>query len=317
MQYVMIAVIVLLVLPVPWLILALWLASFVMTGKRQTLDEAMKWQSEKYDTSFYNDLEHTDYTVKSYDGYELHARLLRCPDHSGKYVIISHGYTDNRIGSLKYARMYIALGYSCILYDLRGHGLNQTAFTTYGIREGQDVAAMVSNTRERYGDITRLGLHDESLGAASTVTSLQYRPQVDFVVADCGFSDIDNVLRGGYRHAGAPVFLVDVADFGARLRYHYSLQKMRPIDSLADNGIPILFFHGADDTFIPPKNSEDMAKRTKGYSELHLIEGAGHAESVLVQPDEYRRFLSAFLAKTENKKRKAEKKQPVRFTMIS
>lgn len=302
MLYAMIAIIVLLILSVLWLLLALWLASFVMTGRRQTLDEALKWQSERYDTSFYNDLEHTDYTVKSFDGYELNVRLLRCPDHSGKYVIISHGYTDNRIGSLKYARMYIALGYSCILYDLRGHGLNQATFTTYGIREGQDIAALVKDTRERYDDITRLGLHGESLGAASTVTSLKYHPDVDFAVSDCGFSDIDNVLRGGYRNAGAPVFLVDVADFGAKLRYHYSLQKMRPIDSLPDSEIPILFIHGAEDTFITPKNSEDMAKSRKGYSEIHLMAGAGHAESVLVQPEQYEQYLSEFLAKIENEK---------------
>ena len=299
MRYAMIAIIVVLVLSVLCLILALRLASFVMTGVRQTLDDAMKWQSERYDTSFYNDLAHTDYTVKSYDGYELHARLLLCPNHSGRYVIISHGYTDNRIGSLKYAKMYIALGYSCILYDLRGHGLNRKTFTTYGIREGKDIAELVKDTRRRCSDAVRLGLHGESLGAASTITSLQYKPEVDFVVADCGFSDIDNVLRKGYRSAGAPVLLVDIANLGAKLRYHYSLDSMRPIDSLPDNEIPILFIHGADDTFITPKNSEDMAKSTKGYSELHMIDGAGHAESMLNQPEEYEKIVSEFLKKTE------------------
>ena len=297
MKYAIIAIATVLILSVLWLILALWLASFVMTGSRQTLDDAMKWQSERYDTSFYDNLEHTDYSVNSFDEYGLHVRLLRCPDHSGKYVIISHGYTDNRIGSLKYAKMYISMGYSCIIYDLRGHGLNDPTFTTYGIREGKDICEMVKDTRSRYSDITELGLHGESLGAASTITSLRYKPEVDFVVADCGFSDIDNVLREGYRNAGAPVFLVDVADFGAKLRYHYSLKEMRPIDSLDENEIPVLFIHGADDTFILPKNSEDMAKRTKGYSEIHIIEGAGHAESMLNKPDEYEKTVAAFLNK--------------------
>ena len=186
MLYAVIAITIALILS----LLSLRLTSFVMTGSRQTLDEAMQWQSERYDTSFYNDLEHTDYTVESFDGYVLHARLLRCPAHSGKYVIISHGYTDNRIGSLKYAKMYISLGYSCIIYDLRGHGMNQPTFTTYGIREGQDITELVRDTRARYKDIVQLGLHGESLGAASTVTALKYKPEVDFVVADCGFSDI-------------------------------------------------------------------------------------------------------------------------------
>ena len=87
MKYASIAAAVVGVLLILFLIFALWLASFVMTGDRQTLSEAEQWQSERYDTSFYNDLEHSDYTVESFDGYELHVRLLRCPEHSGKYVI--------------------------------------------------------------------------------------------------------------------------------------------------------------------------------------------------------------------------------------
>ena len=97
------------------------------------------------------------------------------------------------------------------------------------------------------------------------------------------------------RNAHAPVFLVDVADLTGRLRYHYALKDMRPIDSLDENTIPILFIHGADDAFILPKNSEDMAQRTAGYSEIHLIPNAGHAESILTAPDDYKAYVSAFL----------------------
>ena len=222
-----------------FLIISLWLATFVMTGSRQTLNEAFAWQSEHYDTSFYASLEKKDYTVESYDGYILHAELLKNPVPTDDYIIISHGYTDNRMGALKYVNMYLDLGFNCIVYDLRGHGENQPTFTTYGIREGQDIAELVTDTRSRYG-VSRLGLHGESLGAASTITSLKYKPEIDFVVADCGFSNIDNVLREGYKNANVPTFLVDMADIGARLRYYYSLKKMRPIDSLDDNKIPVL-----------------------------------------------------------------------------
>ena len=295
MKYAAITSFILIILSILWLILALYLAAFVMTGSRQTLDEAMQWQSGRYDTSFYDELEKDDYTVTSYDGYILNVQLLHNPTPTDKYVIISHGYTDNRIGSLKYAKLYLALGYHCIIYDLRGHGLNKSTFTTYGIREGQDIAALVEDTRKRYPNISQLGLHGESLGAASTITALQYKPDVDFVVADCGFADIEGVLREGYRKAHVPSFLVDVADIGARIRYHFSLKKMRPIDALSENEIPILFIHGAQDDFILPDHSERMAKATKGQSVLHLIDGAGHAESVLTQPDDYMNYLSEFI----------------------
>ena len=293
-KLIIILIIILLVLGVSFV---WWLPSFVMTGTRQTLDEAFAWQSERYDTSFYAGLGRNDYTVQGYEGYALHVELLENPAPSTEYVILSHGYTDNRMGSLKYALMYLNLGYNCIIYDLRGHGENEKTFTTYGILEGRDLELLIRDTRDRYPDLTSLILHGESLGAATTITCLKYKPEVDQVIADCGFSDIENVLRSGYRNAHAPVFLVDVADFGAKLRYGYSLKEMRPIDSLPGNTVPILFLHGADDTFIFPKNSQDMASATAGSSAYYKIPGAGHAESILKQPQMYEEYVKEFLGK--------------------
>ncbi len=290
-----ILIVLFIVLLVLFAVFAFWLPSFIMTGKRQTLEEAFAWQSERYDTSFYGGLEKEDYIVKGFEDYDLHVEFLKNPVPSTKYAILSHGYTDNRMGSLKYVPMYMDLGYNCIIYDLRGHGENEPTFTTYGTRESKDLKCLIEDTRERYKDLTELGLHGESLGAATTITVLGEKPEVDFVVADCGFSDIENVLKEGYRKANVPTFLVDVADFTGRLRYHYSLKDMRPIDSLDENTVPILFIHGADDHFILPKNSEDMANRTKGYSEIHLIPGAGHAESILTAPEQYKEYVKAFL----------------------
>ncbi|MBR0461430.1 MAG: prolyl oligopeptidase family serine peptidase [Erysipelotrichaceae bacterium] len=276
---------------------AWWLPSFVMTGKRQTLDEAFKWQSEQFDTSFYEKLEKTDYIVKGFEGYDLHVEYLKNPEPTDRYVIITHGYTDNHIGSLKYVPIYLELGFNCIIYDLRGHGENEPTFTTYGIKEGNDLLCVIEDTRERYKDISLLGLHGESLGSATTITCLKYKPEVDFAVADCGFSDIENVLRAGYDSAHLPSFTFDLADLMAKLRYHYSLKEMRPIDSLDDNTVPILFIHGDADELISPENSKRMSQRTKGYSEVKLIPGAGHAVSVFTEPELYKQYVEEFLEK--------------------
>lgn len=273
----------------------LWLAGYVMTGRRQTLDEAMAWQSDHYDTSFYDTLEKTTYTVPGCKGYVLHVQELRNPTPTDRWMILSHGYTDNRIGSLKYVPTYLSLGFNCVIYDLRGHGENEKTYTTYGVLEAKDLALLIADTRSRHPELTQLGLHGESLGASTTVTVLQYRPDVNFVVADCGFSDIMEVLRDGYRSAGAPAFLADMADIGSCLRYHISLRRMRPIESLNENNIPALFIHGENDTFILPKHAQKMYDRDPGVKALRLIGGAGHAESVLKAPETYRACIAEFL----------------------
>ena len=290
---IIIAIIILLVLAATLFILP----GIVMTGSRQTIEDARKWQSERIDISYYDDLEKTDYIVKGYKDYELHTQFLKNPTVTDKYIILSHGYTDNRIGSLKYAKMYLDLGFNCIIYDLRGHGLNERTFTTYGIREAEDLMAIIKDTRDRYDNIAKLGIHGESLGAATSITSLKYKPEIDFVVADCGFADIYGVLYDGYKSAHMPTFLLQLASIGAKIRYGYSLKEMRPIDSLSDNEIPICFIHGAADNFILPKNSEQMASASKGYTELHLIDGAAHAYSIFTDPVKYREYVEGFLNK--------------------
>ena len=278
-------------------IMGFYMANYAMTGKRQTMEEARAWQEAHYDLSWYDPLEKTDYTVQSYDGYVLHTQFLKNPVSTNRYILISHGYTDNRFGALKYASMYMKLGFNVIVYDLRGHGINESTFCTYSARERKDLLAMIRDSRARYPDATRFGLHGESLGAATSIAVLAEKPKVDFVVADCGFSDITPVLQGGLKGMHLPTFLVHVASVCAGIQFGYSFSQMRPIDSLADNTIPILFIHGAKDDFILPEHSERMKNATKGYAELHLIPGAGHAMSILTDPAAYRECVSNFLKK--------------------
>lgn len=276
--------------------LGIGLAVFSCHIRRQTLEQAKAWQAEHYDISWYETIEKTDYSVKSYDGYNLHVQFLRNPEMATeRYVVISHGYSDNRIGSLKYSLIYFNLGYNVIIYDLRGHGENRPTFCTYSLRESRDLLAVLEDTQARYPEARVLGIHGESLGAGTSIACLKEKPAIDFVVADCGFSEITPVLKDGMRSANLPEWLVDYASVFTKLLYGVSYQEMRPIDSLGENEIPILFFHGEKDDFVAPWHSEAMQQATKGYSELRLIPDAGHAESVLTAPVVYMECIRGFL----------------------
>ena len=291
---------------------SLKMAEFGMGIKRQTLQEAYQWQKTHEDVRFGDDLEKTEYTVRSFDGYVLHAVLCRDPGKaasgtdrvgSGKYVIISHGYTDNRYGALKYMKIYLDRGYSCIIYDLRGHGKNEETFCTYGIREGKDLNALIEDSFRRYGDDIELGLHGESLGSATTISALgelKNPEKIRFAVADCGFADIKNVMLGGLSQMHVPKFMFYTASIAAKIRSGYAMTDMNPIDALKDNQVPVCFIHGEEDSFILPDNSRRMQEADPGYSELHIVPDAGHAESVLKHPKLYRRIVNDFLDKVES-----------------
>ena len=292
MHIVFIAILVLIILLAG---LSFALSSFSMRIPRLSVEEVRKWLEDRIDISWYDKTNREDYTVKSNDGYDLHAQLIRNSLLTDKYVIISHGYTDNFMGSVKYAKIYLGLGFNVILYDLRGHGLNEPTYCTYSIRESRDLKEMIKDSRARYPECRVLGIHGESLGAATSIAVLKYKPDIDFVVSDCAFGEITPVMKGILGRFHLPGRLVSVASQFTKLRYGYFYRDMRPEDSLADNEIPILFIHGEADDLIAPSHSEKMKEMTKGYSEIFTVPGAGHAESVLTAPAEYEKRVEGFL----------------------
>ena len=276
--------------------LGFFLSSYVMRVRPQTLEQARAWQEERLDISWYDTIEKMSYTVNSFDGYELHVQLLVNPVKSDNYVIITHGYTDNRIGSLKYAGIYLDQGFNVMIYDLRGHGENEPSICTYTLRERKDLRDLIKDTKKRFENVKRIGIHGESLGAATSIAVLNYQPEIDFVVADCPFGDISKVLKDIMKTNRLPGGLVEFAGFFIKLRYKVSLKDMKPCESLEGNRIPILFIHGKNDMFIPSYHSEMMVTQTEGLRDLRLVDGASHAYSVFTDRNAYSGYIREFLS---------------------
>ena len=272
----------------------LGLASQIATPEVSTLDKEISWEKEHGLWGNYDSYEKEEYTVKGYKDYELHVTLVKNPVEIDKYVIISHGFKSNRYGAVKYVDTYIDLGFNCIIYDLRDHGENEKTALSLGQFESEDLEKLIEDSYKRYGNI-KLGLHGESMGAATSLMVLAKKPKVDFVVADCGFSNLYDLLHAAYDVAKVGTVLPSV-NIAMKLRYGYDMKKTSPKDALVGNEIPVCFIHGEADTFILPENSQVNKAATAGYSELHLVPNAAHAQSREVLGEaEYRGIISDFL----------------------
>jgi len=277
---------------------SIFLASYVVHPKCISVEDARKFESEK---GFFRNIEKytiNRYTVESFDGYKLNTMMVPADEPGDKFVIISHGYTYNHIGSIKYVNIYHSLGYNCILYDDRGHGENDKFNCTLGINESKDLMAVIDDTYKRYGSGIYLGLHGESMGSGLQIMALKYKPDVRFIVNDCGYASLIDVLSWKVRQQfHLPSWLAYTSSIMCSIFYGYSFTKVRPIDNLKDNKIPICFIHGAEDNFIDKSHSERMHNETSGYSELHLFPGAGHAKSLESDEERYYKVVEGFLNK--------------------
>ena len=218
-----------------------------------------------------------------------------------KVVIIALGLSAIRFADLKYGRMFYDAGYNLVIFDERYFGESTGKYCTLGYKETADVKRIIEYTRSVFGDDCFLGLHGESMGAA-TVLNLLDTKKPDFVVADCPFADAELLIKElSWSKAKilGPFAQLTARAFG-KARYDYDYRVVKPIKSVEKSEVPICFMHGKSDKLINCKHSEMMYKRCKNpLSELHLFDGADHAQSVVSAPKTYEKIMLDFVRKIE------------------
>ena len=274
-----------------------------------TFDEAREWQGK------YEHWDFTDYDkVWRKEPFELDGTRGKLRgdviyndaaknDGRPKVAVICHGHTWNRLNSLKYANIFYSKGYNLVIYDHAYFGKSDGTHTTVGDKERYDLSTVLDYTRKVFGEQAIVALHGESMGAATVLLELGVRTDIDFVVADCPFSNTMSYYRELCTHlTHLPSFpIVDFANVLAKRKYGYDFTKVNPIDAVKQSATPICFIHGDADSFIAAHHSEDMCKVSANpLSEIHLFSGAEHACSHCTDKDKYITVVSAFIDKVES-----------------
>lgn len=258
---------------------------------KQLMDERGFWRD-------FDAMEKKAYIVTAADGYQLHAQVIFAKEPSNQYVILSHGYSCNWCFCVKYVHIFRQLGFHCIVYDNRGHGLNAPSICTVGLREAADLIDVIADTRCRFGDGISIGLHGESMGAALTAIALSQKPDVEFAVLDCGYARLMDVVQHRMKRLfGIPKVLCYPASLMCRLFFGFAPWQAKPAKALEDNVIPVCLIHGQDDDFVTCDHSEALYRSNKGYVELHIFPGAEHTRSIDTDEAAYQAILEQFLAK--------------------
>ncbi len=230
------------------------------------------------------------------DGSLIHGDFSQNENAKG-IMIIAHGYTWNREGSLKYAQFFYKNGFSTLIYDERGHGENKSKFTTMGYKEGKDIVNIVNYCREHYGKDIPIGLHGESMGGASVLEAMQYSPEVNFIIDDCGYSSLRKLLLHKMKQAHIPSIFIHGSNMMLKLFYKFSMEDVVPMEEVKKSKIPLLIIHGANDNFVPTDEGKEIFEARKENTEIHLVPGADHAQSYQVNPQAYEEICMSFINK--------------------
>lgn len=271
----------------------------LMYLKLKDADVIMKREilAKRFDEKWYETVSKEQLLIDSPSGYPLNVVFLK-PHQTDRTIIICHGVTENKINSVKYARLFERLGFNSVIYDHRRHGDSGGKTTSFGFHEKVDLQTIVQTIRKEIGDETLLGIHGESMGASTTILYAgTYEDQADFHILDCPFSDFGeqalHVLR--IEKPLQRTMLLRIANLFLKVRDGYTLNLVSPRQVIQHIEKPVLFIHSLEDDFILPSMTEELFEAKKGTKMLKLFEKGAHAKSFNENPVDYELIVQEFL----------------------
>lgn len=276
--------------------------------KRRLINEDITFKkyvnNKLVDEEFYYSLPREDLYITSKDGLKLKGTFIEAQKPSTKYVVLVHGISIGPTGSLKYLDAFYNLDFNILIIHQRRHGKSEGRYSTYGYHEKQDLFLWICYLRKRFGKDIIIGLHGESMGAATVLQYTELDKKISFIIADCGFSDLSELLRFqvnyGYPKILSPLLnvIINLINIRAIKRARFDFKDTSPIKAVENSEIPTLFIHGKNDSLVPWFMSEKMYQvKTKGIKELYLVEDAAHAKAIEKDKKNYDKKITDFINK--------------------
>jgi pimeloyl-ACP methyl ester carboxylesterase len=189
-------------------------------------------------------------------------------------LVFLHGVANNRQNAEGVVPRFLARGLRVVAYDSRAHGDSDGSMCTYGFYEKDDLHRVIDALPD--GPVVLMGT---SLGAAVALQEAAGDPRVAAVVAAETFSDLRTVAT-----ERAPfVFThgtIERAFALAETLAKFHVDDVSPVRAAAHITVPVLLIHGADDANTPAAHSERVRAAIAGPSELVLVPGARHNQSL-------------------------------------
>ncbi len=254
-------------------------------------------EAGRLDPVSYENLTKQEITIPSPYGYDLKAILVE-PFDTKKYIIISHGVTENKTSSIKYMNLFLERGFNGIIYDHRRHGESGGKNTSFGYYEKFDLKQIVDWLKREKGKDILLGIHGESMGAATMILYAGgIEDGADFYIADCPFSDFKELLNYVIKQEiklPGKVF-IPIANLFLRARARYSIKDISPISVIDKIKSPMLFIHSKKDDFILPEMTQKLFDKKRGPKKLFFAVNGTHAQSYNENKEAYEKAVDDFL----------------------
>ena len=242
-------------------------------------------------------LPHKEVSIQSFDGLTLRGTYFEFK--KGLPIdILFHGYhgcaeQDLSGGVYRCQR----LGHNVLIVDHRAAGKSEGHVVTFGINESRDAVAWIHYVLDRIDPNAQILLGGISMGAATVMmaSAMDIPENVKGTVADCGYTSAKDIIKKVIRDMHLPDnLLYPFVRLGAILFGNFDPDSNSPISSMPNCRVPVIFFHGDEDAFVPQSMSEENHAACAAPKHLVITPGAGHGLCFPTDVDTYVREIETF-----------------------
>ncbi len=168
---------------------------------------------------------------------------------------------------------------------------------TFGIKEHKDCLCWVDFMCHHFGPEVKIILTGISMGASTVLMAAGHPlpPQVIGVLADCGYNSARDIIQKVIRDMGLPAGPAYwFVRLGARLFGGFDPEETSPQQALRHCTLPVIFFHGESDDYVPMEMSRINFEACPSRKMLITVPGAGHGLSYPKDPEGYLAALREF-----------------------
>ena len=271
------------------------------TEREKEADE--RYVAQMHETDAYIAKKDTaDMYITSFDGTQLYGKMVWAGKNVKKTVLCVHGYhgtpTADFGGMVEY---YMEHGYNVLLLDNRAHGKSEGEYLGFGWLDRLDIVMWCRRLVQILGTHSEIILAGVSMGGAAVMmASGEDLPrQVKGIIEDCGYATTVDQFKAVYPKQLSAVrdVVLHIDNIACKVVNGYYYTSANATTALKKNSLPTLFIHGGDDKFVPTSMVYEVFDAQKGPKELYISEGAGHAQSYIVNPERYKEVVTAFLEK--------------------
>ncbi|KAH0790797.1 Clan SC, family S9, unassigned serine peptidase [Histomonas meleagridis] len=169
-------------------------------------------------------------------------------------VIYLHGNIGTQLEGRFLVRHLCPRGVSVFCFDFSGSGHSGGEYVTLGYREHTDILDSIEflKTSFLYTDFVLWG---RSMGASSAIMAAPLHPQIRGIIADSGYSSLNDLFSAIATQIQLPSFIKTVGIWWIKRevqsRAGFDCDLVNPLKSGQQSNVPLMLGHCIDDNFIP------------------------------------------------------------------